>query len=199
MKWKPSVNRPLSPPPTFMKLPGESSNLHIFFRVSLPLTWLSSCWSRSQLLECLRDTRTEKKIRRKVLKEFEDEFSRQTGRWVHRNTRHPKSSPQFTWQGLLWLLTESAKKKTVVPWRMNTKSTNSWKQNSVYWRSCSANRTSPKPREETPTCSRLIPHVPNEPWMDMTRTHVQQEFKSLKIVQVFTCVWEVSNKRSPGV
>ncbi|XP_037546906.1 protein FAM13C [Nematolebias whitei] len=45
--------------------------------------------SRSQLLECLRDTRTEKKISRKVLKEFEDEFSRQTGRICQKEDRGP--------------------------------------------------------------------------------------------------------------
>ncbi|KAJ0060044.1 hypothetical protein NL108_002836, partial [Boleophthalmus pectinirostris] len=32
-----------------------------------------------ELLECLRQTRAEKKSRRKVLREFEDEFYRQTG------------------------------------------------------------------------------------------------------------------------
>ncbi|XP_075934458.1 protein FAM13C-like [Anarhichas minor] len=36
--------------------------------------------SRSQLLNCLRETRAEKKMRRKALREFEDEFHRQTGR-----------------------------------------------------------------------------------------------------------------------
>ncbi len=46
-----------------------------------PLTPLSSNWTRSQLLQCLRETRAEKKTRRKVLREFEDEFYRQTGRW----------------------------------------------------------------------------------------------------------------------
>ncbi|XP_013878788.1 protein FAM13C [Austrofundulus limnaeus] len=45
--------------------------------------------SRSQLLECLRDTRAEKKIRRKVLKEFEEEFYRQTGRICQKEDRSP--------------------------------------------------------------------------------------------------------------
>uniref|UniRef100_A0A3B5L1A0 FAM13A-like domain-containing protein n=1 Tax=Xiphophorus couchianus TaxID=32473 RepID=A0A3B5L1A0_9TELE len=45
--------------------------------------------SRSQLLECLRQTRAEKKIRRKVLREFEDEFYRQTGRVCQKEDRTP--------------------------------------------------------------------------------------------------------------
>ncbi|KAM6896864.1 protein FAM13C-like [Xenentodon cancila] len=45
--------------------------------------------SRSQLLECLRETRVEKKTRRKVLKEFEDEFYRQTGRICQKEDRTP--------------------------------------------------------------------------------------------------------------
>ncbi|XP_028332068.1 protein FAM13C-like isoform X2 [Gouania willdenowi] len=36
--------------------------------------------SRSELLVCLRETRAEKKTRRKLLKEFEEQFYRQTGR-----------------------------------------------------------------------------------------------------------------------
>uniref|UniRef100_A0AAX7SVN1 FAM13A-like domain-containing protein n=1 Tax=Astatotilapia calliptera TaxID=8154 RepID=A0AAX7SVN1_ASTCA len=45
--------------------------------------------SRSQLLDCLRETRAEKKARRKVLKEFEDEFYRQTGRICQKEDRTP--------------------------------------------------------------------------------------------------------------
>ncbi|KAM4527006.1 protein FAM13A-like isoform 1-T1 [Fundulus diaphanus] len=45
--------------------------------------------SRSQLLECLRQTRAEKKIRRKVLREFEDEFYHQTGRVCQKEDRTP--------------------------------------------------------------------------------------------------------------
>ncbi|MED6257475.1 hypothetical protein ATANTOWER_024329 [Ataeniobius toweri] len=45
--------------------------------------------SRSQLLECLRQTRAEKKIRRKVLREFEEEFYRQTGRVCQKEDRTP--------------------------------------------------------------------------------------------------------------
>ncbi|XP_072228883.1 protein FAM13A-like [Leuresthes tenuis] len=45
--------------------------------------------SRSQLLESLRETRAEKKTRRKVLKEFEDEFHRQTGRICQKEDRSP--------------------------------------------------------------------------------------------------------------
>ncbi|KAM9425784.1 protein FAM13C-like [Pholidichthys leucotaenia] len=45
--------------------------------------------SRSQLLECLRETRAEKKMRRKVLREFEDEFYRQTGRICQKEDRSP--------------------------------------------------------------------------------------------------------------
>uniref|UniRef100_A0A8C6NP70 FAM13A-like domain-containing protein n=1 Tax=Nothobranchius furzeri TaxID=105023 RepID=A0A8C6NP70_NOTFU len=45
--------------------------------------------SRSQLLECLRETRAEKKVRRKVLKEFEEEFYRQTGRICQKEDRTP--------------------------------------------------------------------------------------------------------------
>uniref|UniRef100_A0A8C7XJT1 FAM13A-like domain-containing protein n=1 Tax=Oryzias sinensis TaxID=183150 RepID=A0A8C7XJT1_9TELE len=41
------------------------------------------------LLECLRETRAEKKSRRKVLKEFEDEFFRQTGRICQKEDRSP--------------------------------------------------------------------------------------------------------------
>ncbi|XP_042253026.1 protein FAM13C-like [Thunnus albacares] len=45
--------------------------------------------SRSQLLECLRETRAEKKTRRKALREFEDEFFRQTGRICQKEDRTP--------------------------------------------------------------------------------------------------------------
>ncbi|XP_061564518.1 protein FAM13A-like [Cololabis saira] len=45
--------------------------------------------SRSQLLACLRETRAEKKTRRKVLKAFEDEFYRQTGRICQKEDRTP--------------------------------------------------------------------------------------------------------------
>ncbi|XP_028264345.1 protein FAM13C-like isoform X2 [Parambassis ranga] len=45
--------------------------------------------SRSQLLHFLRETRAEKKTRRKVLKEFEDEFQRQTGRICQKEDRTP--------------------------------------------------------------------------------------------------------------
>ncbi|XP_069581265.1 protein FAM13A-like isoform X2 [Brachyistius frenatus] len=45
--------------------------------------------SRSQLLQSLRATRAEKKTRRKVLKEFEDEFHRQTGRICQKEDRGP--------------------------------------------------------------------------------------------------------------
>ncbi|XP_035853655.1 protein FAM13C-like isoform X2 [Sander lucioperca] len=45
--------------------------------------------SRSELLRCLRQTRTEKKLRRKALREFEDEFHRQTGRICQKEDRTP--------------------------------------------------------------------------------------------------------------
>ncbi|XP_029311351.1 protein FAM13C [Cottoperca gobio] len=45
--------------------------------------------SRSQLLQSLRETRAEKKTRRKVLREFEDEFHRQTGRICQKEDRSP--------------------------------------------------------------------------------------------------------------
>uniref|UniRef100_A0AAV2LD00 FAM13A-like domain-containing protein n=1 Tax=Knipowitschia caucasica TaxID=637954 RepID=A0AAV2LD00_KNICA len=45
--------------------------------------------SRHQLLECLRQTRAEKKTRRKVLREFEEEFYRQTGRICQKEDRSP--------------------------------------------------------------------------------------------------------------
>ncbi|KAK2820179.1 hypothetical protein Q5P01_023138 [Channa striata] len=45
--------------------------------------------SRSQLLQCLRETRAEKKTRRKALREFEDEFHRQTGRICQKEDRTP--------------------------------------------------------------------------------------------------------------
>ncbi|XP_058476691.1 protein FAM13C-like isoform X1 [Solea solea] len=45
--------------------------------------------SRSQLLLSLRQTRAEKKTRRKVLREFEEEFYRQTGRICQKEDRTP--------------------------------------------------------------------------------------------------------------
>ncbi|KAK5850380.1 hypothetical protein PBY51_001264 [Eleginops maclovinus] len=45
--------------------------------------------SRSQLLQSLRETRAEKKTRRKVLREFEEEFYRQTGRICQKEDRSP--------------------------------------------------------------------------------------------------------------
>ncbi|XP_047464983.1 protein FAM13C-like [Mugil cephalus] len=45
--------------------------------------------SRAQLLVCLRETRAEKKTRRKALREFEDEFYRQTGRICQKEDRTP--------------------------------------------------------------------------------------------------------------
>ncbi|XP_040885174.1 protein FAM13C-like [Toxotes jaculatrix] len=45
--------------------------------------------SRSQLLESLRETRAEKKTRRKALREFEDQFYRQTGRICQKEDRTP--------------------------------------------------------------------------------------------------------------
>ncbi|XP_053197811.1 protein FAM13C-like [Scomber japonicus] len=45
--------------------------------------------SRSQLLQSLRETRAEKKTRRKTLREFEDEFYRQTGRICQKEDRSP--------------------------------------------------------------------------------------------------------------
>ncbi|XP_068162309.1 protein FAM13C-like [Antennarius striatus] len=47
--------------------------------------------SRSQLLQSLRETRAEKKTRRRVLREFEDEFHRQTGRSCQKEDRTPMS------------------------------------------------------------------------------------------------------------
>ncbi|XP_071058776.1 protein FAM13C-like, partial [Pseudochaenichthys georgianus] len=43
----------------------------------------------SQLLQSLRETRGEKKTRRKVLRQFEDEFYRQTGRICQKEDRSP--------------------------------------------------------------------------------------------------------------
>ncbi|XP_068455348.1 protein FAM13C-like [Clinocottus analis] len=45
--------------------------------------------SRPQLLQRLRETRAEKKTRRKALREFEDEFHRQTGRICQKEDRSP--------------------------------------------------------------------------------------------------------------
>ncbi|XP_056221487.1 protein FAM13C-like isoform X1 [Seriola aureovittata] len=45
--------------------------------------------SRSQLLQSLRETRAEKKNRRKALREFEDQFYRQTGRICQKEDRTP--------------------------------------------------------------------------------------------------------------
>uniref|UniRef100_A0A3P9C629 Protein FAM13C n=1 Tax=Maylandia zebra TaxID=106582 RepID=A0A3P9C629_9CICH len=68
----------LPPRPSFVC----SKSLGGRFSVSVP-------GSRSQLLDCLRETRAEKKARRKVLKEFEDEFYRQTGRICQKEDRTP--------------------------------------------------------------------------------------------------------------
>ncbi|XP_053269670.1 protein FAM13A [Pleuronectes platessa] len=45
--------------------------------------------SRSQLLQSLRETRAEKKTRRKALRVFEDQFQRQTGRICQKEDRSP--------------------------------------------------------------------------------------------------------------
>ncbi|KAG5262453.1 hypothetical protein AALO_G00275300 [Alosa alosa] len=45
--------------------------------------------SRSELLACLRETRVEKRRRRKALREFEDNFSRQMGRTPQKEDRIP--------------------------------------------------------------------------------------------------------------
>ncbi|KAM4624543.1 protein FAM13C [Polymixia lowei] len=45
--------------------------------------------SRSELLECLRETRAERRRRRKALREFEEEFYRQTGRTCQKEDRTP--------------------------------------------------------------------------------------------------------------
>ncbi|KAM6951583.1 protein FAM13C [Aplochiton taeniatus] len=45
--------------------------------------------SRSELLECLRETRKEKKRRSKALKQFEEDFFRQTGRSPQKEDRTP--------------------------------------------------------------------------------------------------------------
>ncbi|XP_056153405.1 protein FAM13C [Lampris incognitus] len=47
--------------------------------------------SRSELLQCLRETRAEKRRRRKALREFEEEFYRQTGRICQKEDRAPMS------------------------------------------------------------------------------------------------------------
>uniref|UniRef100_A0A3P8USA7 Protein FAM13A-like n=1 Tax=Cynoglossus semilaevis TaxID=244447 RepID=A0A3P8USA7_CYNSE len=45
--------------------------------------------SRSQLLQTLRQTRAEKKMRRKIIREFEEQFYRQTGRICQKEDRTP--------------------------------------------------------------------------------------------------------------
>ncbi|TRY58161.1 hypothetical protein DNTS_014195 [Danionella cerebrum] len=56
--------------------------------------------SRSELLECLRETRTEKRRRRKAIREFEEQFVRQTGRTAQRDDRIPMAEEYQEYKSL---------------------------------------------------------------------------------------------------
>uniref|UniRef100_A0A3Q4B431 FAM13A-like domain-containing protein n=1 Tax=Mola mola TaxID=94237 RepID=A0A3Q4B431_MOLML len=68
-------------------LPDDMKVVLATRRALLRVTRLTD--SVSQLLQSLRETRGEKKTRRKVLREFEDEFYRQTGRICQKEDRAP--------------------------------------------------------------------------------------------------------------
>ncbi|XP_067101318.1 protein FAM13C [Osmerus mordax] len=56
--------------------------------------------SRSELVVCLRETRVEKKRRRKALREFEEEFFRQTGRTAQKEDRTPMAEEYHEYKNL---------------------------------------------------------------------------------------------------
>uniref|UniRef100_A0AAY4ACW7 FAM13A-like domain-containing protein n=2 Tax=Denticeps clupeoides TaxID=299321 RepID=A0AAY4ACW7_9TELE len=56
--------------------------------------------SRVELLQCLRETRAEKKRRRKALKEFEDHFFRQMGRAAQKDDRIPMAEEYQEYRSL---------------------------------------------------------------------------------------------------
>uniref|UniRef100_A0A672K250 FAM13A-like domain-containing protein n=1 Tax=Sinocyclocheilus grahami TaxID=75366 RepID=A0A672K250_SINGR len=59
---------------------------------------LSNC--RSELLECLRETRAEKKRRRKAIREFEEQFFRQMGRTAQKDDRIPMAEEYQEYKSL---------------------------------------------------------------------------------------------------
>uniref|UniRef100_A0A7N6A9B4 FAM13A-like domain-containing protein n=1 Tax=Anabas testudineus TaxID=64144 RepID=A0A7N6A9B4_ANATE len=88
------IKRLLCASPTFTtiyyKLVPLKGSVHLdLSSFNFPGFPLSFNQTRSQLLQCLRETRAEKKTRRKALKEFEDEFYRQTGRICQKEDRTP--------------------------------------------------------------------------------------------------------------
>ncbi|KAJ8396025.1 hypothetical protein AAFF_G00025570 [Aldrovandia affinis] len=56
--------------------------------------------SRSELLECLRETRVEKRRRRKALREFEEQFFRQMGRTAQKDDRIPMAEEYHEYKNL---------------------------------------------------------------------------------------------------
>ncbi|TSK14551.1 Protein FAM13C [Bagarius yarrelli] len=56
--------------------------------------------SRSELLQCLRETRAEKKRRRKAIREFEEQFFRQMGRAAQKDDRIPMSEEYQEYKSL---------------------------------------------------------------------------------------------------
>ncbi|KAL7857584.1 hypothetical protein SRHO_G00164830 [Serrasalmus rhombeus] len=56
--------------------------------------------SRSELLECLRETRVEKKRRRKAIREFEEQFFRQMGRTAQKDDRIPMAEEYQEYKSL---------------------------------------------------------------------------------------------------
>ncbi|KAG9267297.1 protein FAM13C [Astyanax mexicanus] len=56
--------------------------------------------SKSELLECLRETRAEKKRRRKAIREFEEQFFRQMGRTAQKDDRIPMAEEYQEYKSL---------------------------------------------------------------------------------------------------
>ncbi|XP_039509273.1 protein FAM13C [Pimephales promelas] len=56
--------------------------------------------SRSELLDCLRETRAEKKRRRKAIREFEEQFFRQMGRSAQKDDRIPMAEEYQEYKSL---------------------------------------------------------------------------------------------------
>uniref|UniRef100_A0A8C1RJ19 Family with sequence similarity 13 member C n=1 Tax=Cyprinus carpio TaxID=7962 RepID=A0A8C1RJ19_CYPCA len=56
--------------------------------------------SRSELLECLHETRAEKKRRRKAIREFEEQFLRQMGRTAQKDDRIPMAEEYQEYKSL---------------------------------------------------------------------------------------------------
>lgn len=56
--------------------------------------------SRSELLECLRETRAEKRRRRKAIREFEEQFVRQMGRTAQKDDRIPMAEEYQEYKSL---------------------------------------------------------------------------------------------------